>query len=739
MAWNRSSNARNKPKVKIIPFDKAPATPEDWETNSWATLSAAVTAIHKQTLIGQSLNELYGLAESMVKLKMAERLYKRLHGVCDEHVRSEGLGLLAKLAEPTGFLVHVDRSWAAHCEAVKRVRNIFLVLDQTHANRPHVPGLWDLGLSMYRQHVIGLPDIGERVVQGVLELFALERRGEMVEAGLLQRLLRMLVDLRVYQDMFLARFLAATADFYRDDAARMVGELDTAGYLAHCERRLNQESTRLTSAVDDATTLSLLNGLLEEHLLAGQYKRLLAAGLDGLLDEGRHADLARLLWLLRRIKATGELRAAFVERIKRRGLALVNDTAHEDGLIEALLDLRARMDAVVTQAFGGAVDFVSGLREAMTAVVNARHDRPAELLAKYIDREMRAKKKYAGLAAEETLNAVLEASLVLFRYVSGRDVFEAFFKKDLAKRLLLGASASMDSEKALVLLLKAECGSAFTTKLEGMFRDMDVSADLAEGLEAAHPRPDPLPPAWLALRVSVLTTGNWPSYPSLAANLPADVQARLDAFEGYYLGKHSGRRLQWVPSLATCSLDAVYPNAKFKISFSLSLFQAIVLLLFNNTDTLTAAQIAEATRLDAHELERTLLSLSAFAVDKRLLIKEPKGKSVSPSDTFTWNSQFDSKLRKVKVNQIQQKETRDEAGATNARVVADRLPQVDAAIVRIMKTRQRLAHAALLAEVVGQLKFSVKSTDLKKRIESLIDREYMVRDAADPAIYIYMA
>ena len=55
-----------------------------------------------------------------------------------------------------------------------------------------------------------------------------------------------------------------------------------------------------------------------------------------------------------------------------------------------------------------------------------------------------------------------------FRFIHGKDVFEAFYKKDLAKRLLVGKSASVDSEKSMLSKLKAECGAAFTSKLEGI-------------------------------------------------------------------------------------------------------------------------------------------------------------------------------------------------------------------------------------------------------------------------------
>lgn len=49
----------------------------------------------------------------------------------------------------------------------------------------------------------------------------------------------------------------------------------------------------------------------------------------------------------------------------------------------------------------------------------------------------------------------LDRVLILFRYIQGKDVFEAFYKRDLAKRLLLGKSASFDAEKSMLSKLKA--------------------------------------------------------------------------------------------------------------------------------------------------------------------------------------------------------------------------------------------------------------------------------------------
>jgi cullin-4 len=72
---------------------------------------------------------------------------------------------------------------------------------------------------------------------------------------------------------------------------------------------------------------------------------------------------------------------------------------------------------------------------------------------------------------------------ILIFFLIGKDVFEAFYKKDLAKRLLVGKSASVDAEKSMLSKLKQECGGVFTLKLEGMFKDMELSKDIMSAFD----------------------------------------------------------------------------------------------------------------------------------------------------------------------------------------------------------------------------------------------------------------
>lgn len=153
-----------------------------------------------------------------------------------------------------------------------------------------------------------------------------------------------------------------------------------------------------------------------------------------------------------------------------------------------------------------------------------------------------------------------------------------------------------------------------------------------------------------------------------------------------------------------------------------------------------ALLVLRCVGLDAEdgELRRTLQSLACGKY--RVLRKEPKGRDVADGDVFHFNGEFRDPLMRIKIPTIQAvKEVRAEADATREKIMQDRQYQIDAAIVRIMKSRKTLAHTQLMSELLGQLRFPGVPADCKKRIDSLIDRDYLERDEADPSVYNYLA
>lgn len=86
-------------------------------------------------------------------------------------------------------------------------------------------------------------------------------------------------------------------------------------------------------------------------------------------------------------------------------------------------------------------------------------------------------------------------------------------------------------------------------------------------------------------------------------------------------------------------------------------------------------------------------------------------------------------------------ETDKERKETEEKVEESRAHKIEAAVVRIMKQRKTLGHAELVAEVISQLsgRFKPDMSMIKKRIESLMEREYMERVAGERQSYRYMA
>lgn len=92
-----------------------------------------------------------------------------------------------------------------------------------------------------------------------------------------------------------------------------------------------------------------------------------------------------------------------------------------------------------------------------------------------------------------------------------------------------------------------------------------------------------------------------------------------------------------------------------------SFMQALVLMQFNSKNTFSYGEIRNAILppklegTEENELRRTLQSLACGKI--RVLTKSPKGRDVLDTDSFALDETFDHKLFRLKINQVQWKET----------------------------------------------------------------------------------
>lgn len=153
--------------------------------------------------------------------------------------------------------------------------------------------------------------------------------------------------------------------------------------------------------------------------------------------------------------------------------------------------------------------------------------RSPEYLSLFIDDKL--KKGVKGLTEQE-VETILDKAMVLFRFMQEKDVFERYYKQHLARRLLTNKSVSDDSEKNMISKLKTECGCQFTSKLEGMFRDMSISNTTMDEFRQ-HLQATGVSLGGVDLTVRVLTTGYWPTQSATPkCNIPPAPRHAFEIF-----------------------------------------------------------------------------------------------------------------------------------------------------------------------------------------------------------------
>ncbi|KAG7352324.1 cullin family protein [Nitzschia inconspicua] len=472
---------------------------------------------------------------------------------------------------------------------------------------------------------------------------------------------------------------------------------------------------------------------------------------------------------------------AIAQYARSRGSALMTAMASPDNLknsssnraamagkqkISDLLELQRQVRQLLSQLPHSAE--YCQLKHVWEDVVNPSSDLEetnlvAEALAKYVDACLRDNKRQL-LSSSSTSpldnNGNWSEAVIsgIFCYLQAKDVFEAFYKQDLAKRLLWNRIVSMDVERHFVSLLKAECGAGYTSKMEGMFQDMDWSRETMSRYKQTQFQDSAMGNSGsdgsnsykLEVDIQVLTTGYWPVYPQYPnLNLPQSLLDPQEKFTEYYKSKYQGRRMTWQYALGHLVVKfKPKDNSGPKYELVVSLCQALTLLQFNESDELTLPQIMVGIGLeDRDEMERVLLSLSLGKEGTRVLIKrdhdaEKKKKTrmtVHDQDIFQVQSNFKSNQRRIRITNIMMKETKEDREKTVQGVSRDRLYLIDAVLVRIMKARKTILHQQLIPQVLEQVKVPAQPADIKKRIETLIEREYMERDSADRNRYNYLA
>ncbi|KFK42683.1 hypothetical protein AALP_AA1G026300 [Arabis alpina] len=705
-AFIRAATARNISQVSSVkPFGACFSTANVGSTRIGYAVPDIQLVLHSKDVVWR----IFGANSMKPPHDYAHQLYYRYCQLIEDYAKQTVLPSLKDKYDEY-MLKELVKRWSNHKVMVKWLTFFFNYLDRFLVSRRALPTLNEVGLACLPYQVYRDPEMRSKAKDVVLTLIHKEREGEQIDRALLKNVLDIFVENGVgksekYEEGFEIFILEDTASYYSRKASSWIQDDSFPEYMLKTEECLKKERERVTHYLYSSTEPKLVKIVLKELsvVVAKQLQENEHLGFQALLRDDKMDDLSRMYriyhpipqWLKlvadlfnKHVTAEGNILIKQVEDADTTQAANTGGVQEQEVRLQVLMrivnELRNKYMVYVTECFQNNYLFHKALQEAFEIFCSKKVAgiSIAELLATLCDNLL--KKGGNEKLSDEAIEARLENLVEFLVYISDKDLFAELYSKKLARRLLFDRSGNDEHERSVLRKLKEQFGGQFISKMEGMVTDMTLAKENQKSFQE-YITSDVTENAGTDLTVTVLTSGFWPSYKTCDLKLPSEMAAML--------------------------------------------------LLFNNTERLSYTDILEQLNLSHEDLVMLLHSLSCAKY--KILKKEPNSSSISQTDVFEFNSKFTNRMQRIKIPLPKL----DERKKVVEDVDRDRRYAIDASLVRIMKSRKVLDHQQLVSECVehNSRMFKPDIMMIKKRIEELINRDYLERDNENRSILKYVA
>ncbi|KAL9627957.1 MAG: hypothetical protein Q9164_007439 [Protoblastenia rupestris] len=496
------TSSKSGPK-KLVVKNLKPASkvdPNKYIEEVWSRLKGGLSAIFAGQSLPYSMEELYKGVENICRQGSAAKLYDRLRRECETQL-DEQMRTLSKREKCCQNNVDILRAMiqtiSSWTQQMSTIRSVFYYLDRSFLLRSaeHAP-LDQFTVTQFRHHVVSQTNIVEQAVLGACQLASSRRKNLVDDDGLqlLKAAVKMFRVLDLYVSHFEPLYLRQIADHYSEWSADTIVKGGLATYVRGCQDHMSQELEACVELGLDTQTRWTVQESLENVFVTAQERHLLnEKEVIDLLSEDSISPLSHLYALLQRRSLGLRLKPIFEKFIVDTGTDIIFDEPREQEMVLRLLGFKQKLDRLWEQAFLKNEDLGHTLREAFEIFINKTkrsnmtwgtdNSKPGEMIAKYVDTILKGgikavlsgpsstdRKAKVSVGAEDGDNSDMDEDieiekqlgnvLDLFRFVQGKAVFEAFYKRDLARRLLLSRSASADAEKSMMSRLRTGIPSA---------------------------------------------------------------------------------------------------------------------------------------------------------------------------------------------------------------------------------------------------------------------------------------
>lgn len=361
----------------------------------------------------------------------------------------------------------------------------------------------------------------------------------------------------------------------------------------------------------------------------------------------------------------------------------------------------------------------TAIKKSFEDVIN-RSDTLPRLLATYIDDLLSRNRNSMSLIK---IKQEIKWISALYDMIQEKDIFERHYQLSLGNRLINSFSKSLWLEKYAIDMFREVAGFQWCNKLQGML--LDIKKPIFQPFCANFT---------FELKLTVCSSGFWPCSANLHFYIPKDLSDVTAQVKSAFMWQFPDRKLIWRMDMGRAEVEICF--GKLTRTLVVTTYQMMILLMFNECKKVEFQQIVDCTGIPKSEIGHHLLSLAHPKVG--IILKRPNTKALEAKHQFILNPNYTHPLKKIIVPLMQPIREYDEE--MKQKTLQQR-HQIDNSICCIMMMRGKMKHALLVAEVICRLKtrFLPKPALIKKRIEALIEQEYLERDKNDRSVYHYLS
>ena len=741
-----NSEIRNLKRNIIVNVEKVSNEPDvGLIIDSWRELIISMQDILERGNVNLCYQEIYQKINDLLMFEIPASVSLTIEEMFSTHAKNtfKILKDLAIVQENSNFFEAFNSIWKNISKNFSLLRKILIKFEKiyfsnrfninSHDDRVKYNSTWGFYMDNLKNILQKDSQFLEILIKKILDKINIYRDSlysscgnESLSFNEINEAISFLWEADLYKGLFHENFMKLSLNYYSDLASKIINAKPIEEYIGFVEKSLEVENNLIISYLNEFSLKKIIQQL-EVKLILENKSEILKNIFNSIsnqksitfLNEDHLSIIKKVYIFFKKLKIEDDLKKCWLSFVQITSGKIFKDFDRNYTIVdffENLIKLKKNIDITILQGYLSDEKFKSAAKEAFVKSLNLKPNTVADYLSRYIDHILKMSD-----TEEKLIMNKIDEFIIIFKNIDAKDMFESFFIKRLANRLLYNLTSTTNGERYLIEKLRTECGNVFVTKSEEMLSDIKLSTDLTLNSTMSFSN--------IQFNFYVLSTNSWPVSKIVQGHINDEISQIQKEFISVNKAKFAGKALKW--HYPYCSGELSYKFNNKNVTIEANGVQIAILAKFTKARSeISFEDLVKLTMIESLDL---LTCLNSLVKNFQILTYD------KVKDTYKLNNSFiPTKTHLIINDQVNSQETsQEEIREVEERNWEDRKHVLDALIMKTLKLKKQMKIQDIIQNVSELVKFPCEISALNERIKSLATGGYLVKDDKDPELIKY--